>query len=226
MSVKQVDPNTCTHGSGINGTADGLHVYCAPLMWAVESAYHIMEASRILDAPDWVKSGSRWDIDAKVSGEDAAAFSKLAWEDKDRMLLPLLQDRFRMKAHLEKREIPVYDLILAKGGPKLKEATPDEAAKGYMRGQDGKIDSVSMPVSAMLAMLNNEAGRPVVDKTGLSGKYDFVLEYVPVSKAATDETGGPSIFTAVEEQLGLKLEPAKEPMDVLVIDSIEQPAAN
>jgi uncharacterized protein (TIGR03435 family) len=65
-----------------------------------------------------------------------------------------------------------------------------------------------------------------VDKTGLTGKYDFTLDYVPVAKAATDDSGGPSIFTALQEQLGLKLEPAKAPMDVLVIDSVERPTAN
>lgn len=226
VSVKQADPS-CPHGSGINGMADGVRVYCASALFAIEFAYEIREPSRIIGAPEWVKSGPRWDIDAKVSGEDAAAFSKLAWQDKYRMLRPVFEERFHLKGHIEKREIAVYDLVVAKGGPKLKQAAPDEAPKSYMRMQDeGKIDSVSMPLTAMLPMLNTEAGRPVVDKTDLTGKYDFILDYMPAAKAATDETGGPSIFTAVEEQLGLKLEPAKEPMDVLVIDSIEQPAAN
>ena len=227
VSVKQSDANGCTHGSGINGMADGLRVYCEPVLFAIEFAYGIKEPSRIIGAPEWVKSGPVWNIDAKVSGEDAAAFGKLVWEEKDGMLRPVLEERFHLKAHIERREIPVYDLVIAKGGPKLKEATPDEAAKGHLISQnEGKIESVFMPLTTMLPMLNREVGRPVVNKTGLTGKYDFMLDYVPASKAGTDQTGGPSIFTAMEEQLGLKLVPAKEPMDVLVIDSIEQPAAN
>jgi uncharacterized protein (TIGR03435 family) len=83
-----------------------------------------------------------------------------------------------------------------------------------------------MPLTSLPWILNSEVGRPVVDKTGLTGKYDFTLDYVPVAKAATDDSGGPSIFTALQEQLGLKLEPAKAPMDVLVIDAVERPAAN
>jgi len=129
---------------------------------------------------------------------------------------------------MEKREMPVYDLVIAKGGSKLKEATADEGAKGsrMMGGGGGKIEAVGAQLTSLPWMLNAEVGRPVVDKTGLTGKYDFKLEYVPAARAAADETGGPSIFTALQEQLGLKLEPAKEPMDVLVIDSIEQPAEN
>ena len=225
-SVKRADPS-CPHGSGINGMADGVRVYCAPALFAIEFAYGIREPSRIVGAPEWVKSEPRWNIDAKVAGADASDFGKLAWQDKCRMLRPLLEERFALKAHMEKRDISVFDLVVAKSGSKLKEAAADESAKSYMRSQDqGKIDSISMPLTAMLPMLNSEVGHPVVDKTGLTGKYDFVLDYVPAAKSATDETDGASIFTAIEEQLGLKLEPAKEPMDVLVIDSIEQPAAN
>jgi uncharacterized protein (TIGR03435 family) len=128
---------------------------------------------------------------------------------------------------MEKREVAVYELVVAKGGLKLKEATPNEAAKRYMRSQDeGKIDSVSMPLTAMLPMLNTEVGRPVVDKTGLAGKYDFTLDFLPTAKAGTDQSGRASIFTAIEEQLGLKLKPAKELMDVLVIDDVERAEAN
>jgi uncharacterized protein (TIGR03435 family) len=225
-SVRQADAS-CPHGSGINGMADGVRVYCATALFAIEFAYGIREPSRIVGAPEWVKSGPKWNIDAKVSGQDAAVFTKLNWQDKYRMLRPLLEERFALKAHMEKREIPVYDLVVAKSGSKLKMAAAEEAAKSYMRSQDeGKIDSVSMSLTAMLPMLNSEVGRPVVDKTGLTGKYDFTLDFMPTAKAGAEEMGRPSIFTAIEEQLGLKLEPTKEPMDVLVIDSIEQPTAN
>ena len=227
VSVKQADPNGCTHGSGMDGKPDGLRVYCEPVLFAIEFAYGIREPSRIIGAPEWVKSGPRWEIDAKVSGEDATTFGKLAFQDRCRMLRPILEERFHLKAHIERRDVAVYDLVVAKGGSKLKVATPDEESKGHVGSRaEGKIESVSWAITGMLSMLNTEVGRPVVDKTGLTGKYDFMLEFVPAAKAAADETGGASIFTAIQEQLGLKLEPAKEPMDVLVIDAIEQPAGN
>jgi uncharacterized protein (TIGR03435 family) len=94
---------------------------------------------------------------------------------------------------------------------------------GY-NGQ-GRIEAISRPVVSLLPLLNDQAGRPVVDKTGLTGSYDFTLQYTAAIGAGPDATG-PSVFTALEEQLGLKLEPAKESIDVLVIDSIDKPAEN
>ena len=227
ISVKQAEPGKCPEGSGMMVLKDGVHAFCVSLGAMVQISYAIPEPSRIIGMPEWTRSGSGWNIDAKVAGEDAVAFGRLGKEDRSRMVQKLLADRFHLKAHLEKREMPVYDLVVAKGGPKLKEATADEASKSMLRGAvPGKIECVSMPLSTLPVFLNRELGKPTVDKTGLKGNYDFTLEFVPASKATTDEIGGPSIFTAVEEQLGLKLEPAKEPMDVLVIDSIEQPAAN
>jgi len=229
VSVKPVDAqDKCAEGSGRQTTPDGVHIFCVPVLFAIEAAYGIMDSSRIVGAPEWVKSGTRWNIDAKVAGEEAAAYRKLSRDDRNRMLRPLLADRFRLKAHMEQREMPVYDLVIAKGGSKLRQSTASDSAKpsGMVMREAGKIEGAGTQLTSLPWILNGEAGRPVVDKTGLTGKYDFTLEYVPASKAATDETGGPSIFTAVEEQLGLKLEPAKEPMDVLVIDSIAQPAAN
>ena len=93
-----------------------------------------------------------------------------------------------------------------------------------MRGR-GEIDSVSMPLHSLPSMLARELDRPVVDQTGLTGNYDFTLQFAPAVGADPDSQA-PSIFTAVQEQLGLKLEPAKAPLDVLVIDHVEQPSEN
>jgi uncharacterized protein (TIGR03435 family) len=227
VSVRPVDKNGCSQGSGMQTTKDGVKIFCIPLLFVIEQAYLIREPSRILDAPEWVKSSAMFDIDAKVSGEDVAAYGKLSQDNHNRMLQSLLADRFHLKAHLEQREIPIYEMVVAKGGSKLKNSTVEEAGKGHMiSGRGNKLDAVDSSLTMLPWFLNAEVGRPVVDKTGLSGKYDFTLEYVAAAKAATDESGGPSIFTALEEQLGLKLEPVKAPMDVLVIDAIEQPTAN
>ena len=121
--------------------------------------------------------------------------------------------------------MPVYELVIAKSGPKLKQATTEESAgEARLSGGRGKFEAIGAQLSSLPMLLSNEAGRPVVDKTGLTGKYDFTLKYVPASHTATDETGGASIFTALEEQLGLKLEPAKAPIEVLVIDHLEKPS--
>jgi uncharacterized protein (TIGR03435 family) len=227
VSVHAADPASCTGDAGMSTNKDGISIFCVPLLFAIEQAYQIPEAARILDVPNWVKN-VRYQIDAKVAGEDVAAFSKLGREAHGRMLQPLLADRFHLKAHIEQREMPVYELVVAKGGSKLKEAAPDEAGKGghLTTNAHGKIDAANASLAALPGLLNNEVGRPVVDKTGLTGRYTFTLNYVPMSQAATDESGGPSIFTALEEQLGLKLVTGKASMEVLVIDSIDQPAAN
>ena len=229
VAVKQAEPGKCPgpEGSGMMVLKDGIHAFCLSVQALIQITYGISEPSRMVGAPEWTRSGGGWNMDAKVAGEDVAAFGKLSPGNRNRMLQALLADRFHLRAHIEKREMPVYHLVVAKGGPKLKQATAEEESKSMLRGAvPGKIECVAMPLSTLPVFLNRELGRPTVDKTGLTGKYDFTLQFVPASRAATDETGGASIFTAIEEQLGLKLEPAKEPMDVLVIDSIEQPAAN
>ena len=227
VSVHPSDPESCTGNAGMSTSKDGLRIFCVPLLFAIEQAYRISESARILNAPDWVKN-TRYEIEAKVAGEDVAVFSKLNREAHGRMLQPVLADRFHLKTHIEQREMPVYELVVAKGGSKLKAATPeDEAGGGHMvTNGHGHIDAANARLTGLPGILNDEVGRPVLDKTGLTGKYTFTVEYVPESAVATDQSGGPSIFTAIEEQLGLKLQPAKAPMDVLVIDSIEQPAAN
>jgi len=227
VSVHPDDPASCTGDAGMRTNKDGISIFCVPLLFAISQAYQIPEQARILNAPDWVKN-VRYDIDAKVAGEDVPAFSKLDREARGRMLQPLLADRFHLKVHMEQREMPVYELVVAKGGSKLKDTAPDDAGKGghLTTNTHGKIDAANVLLAGLPGLLNNEVGRPVVDKTGLTGRYTFTLNYVPMSKAATDESGGPSIFTALEEQLGLKLQPGKASMDVLVIDSIDQPPAN
>lgn len=227
VSVHPADPNHCTSVHTVRYSSDGMVASCVPLIFVIQQAYALLQPTLILDAPQWVRTDSLWNIDAKVAVQDAARYAALRPSDKYRMMRDVLADRFHMKAHTVHREIPVYELVIAKGGPKLKEATADDAAKGHLwMRAPGDLEAVDTAIGSLPIMLNTEVGRAMVDSTGLTGRYDFTLKYVPTSKAATDETGGPSIFTAIEEQLGLKLQPSKARMDVLVIDSIEQPTAN
>jgi uncharacterized protein (TIGR03435 family) len=206
-------------------TPDGMKIECLPLQALIKYVFGMNEDSRIVGAPEWLKQSS-YTIDAKVSGEDATAYAKLSREQRSLMLQAMLADRFMLKSHRETKDLPIYALVVAKGGSKLKESSPEEAAMGMvrMRGK-GEIDSVGGSIDSLPMFLTRELDRPVVNKTGLTGKYDFTLKFQPGQSTEVDSDAA-SIFTAVQEQLGLKLEPTKSPLEVLVIDHIEKPSAN
>jgi uncharacterized protein (TIGR03435 family) len=169
------------------------------------------------------------------------------------MLQPLLAERFKLKAHTETKQLPVYELIVAKGGPKLKEATPGDTYANGFKGPDGvgrggmmrmgrgQLTGQGVPITTLTNLLSQQLQRTVVDKTGLTGKYDLELNWTPEqgegglgpppgaaspqAEPAPDATG-PSIFTALQEQLGLKLQSTKGPVETLVIDHAEMPSEN
>jgi uncharacterized protein (TIGR03435 family) len=167
----------------------------------------------------------------------------MSFEQRRTMFQSILADRFKLVVHHETRELPIYVLSVAKGGPKFKESTPDDPAatgprrRGMMM-QRGKITATDAQVSMLVTILSRQLGRTIVDKTGLTGNYDFTLEFTPDEGASAPPGSGgappppppdsaaPSIFTALPEQLGLKLESTKGPVDVIVIDHIEKPAEN
>jgi uncharacterized protein (TIGR03435 family) len=131
------------------------------------------------------------------------------------------------------KELPVYELVLAKGGAKLKETTAEEAKRGStnIEGRNHKSDGTftGITTKALATTLSGETGRAVLDKTGLTGSYDFTLTWAnddQPTAADADTASGPTIFTALHEQLGLKLESSKGPVEVLVIDSVEKPGEN
>jgi uncharacterized protein (TIGR03435 family) len=211
--------------SWLQPTPDGMKVECLSVLSLVKFAFEIVEDSRILDAPSWLKENF-YNIDAKVSGEDAAAEAQVSGEQRLLMLQVLLADRFMLKSHRETRELPIYALVVAKGGSKMKKTSPDEVARARIRMPGkGELDAVAISVDFLPQYLRGELDRPVVDKTGLTGKYDFTLRFAPGLSAEPD-SDAVSIFTAVQEQVGLRLEPSKAPLSVLVIDHVEKPSAN
>lgn len=171
---------------------------------------------------------ARFDIEAKVVPQDGTA-PKLTDAQLLSMIIPLLADRFHLRAHLEPQIKPVYDLVITKGSPKFKLDPSKQTGGGWnINNDNGKtvltIDRASMPDLA--AILSDEVHRDVIDKTGLTGAANITLKF---SDDALIEQGGPdtiSIFTAIEEQLGLKLQPSKGPVDTLVIDHAEMPTAD
>jgi uncharacterized protein (TIGR03435 family) len=246
VSVKMHNPDT--QGSRMQLTLDGVRLSNLPLQDLIVQSYGLVLSDQIAGLPSWANSG-RFDIEAKVAGGDIAAFRRLTLDQVRSMGRPILADRFKFAGHEEKRTLPLYALVVAKDGSKLKPST--------LSGQDGegggiartgliemrhgsnangatpglnKLTARGVTMDRLASILSQQGlGRVVLDNTGLTDRYDFKLSWASESAAADTnsmDTSGPSIFTAVSEQLGLKLEPRKGPVPVLVIDHIEAPSLN
>jgi uncharacterized protein (TIGR03435 family) len=249
---------------GMRVTPDGFSTDGLPLDNLLRQAFDLPR-DRILGEPEWLKS-ARYDIQAKVAPDDAPKLKSLSRQQRWAMLIPVLQDRCGLKFHHETKELEVYTLVVAKGGPKLKEAAaaapdvtagpppppksdaPGAAPAGRsqtmmrMSPQGMTFEARSATMEGLTQILSEQIGSTIVDKTGLTGKYDYTLSYMPEDGAGpigvphgapppdgsgqAQEPVGPSMFTAVQEQLGLKLVLQKQQVDVIVIDHIEQPSAN
>jgi uncharacterized protein (TIGR03435 family) len=191
----------------------------------IQGAYDI-KGDQIVGAPGWLNS-QRYDIDAKVDtsaeGEGTLASGALQ-ERSERMLQALLSNRFKLAVHRQTRMIPVYELVIAGDGAKLRESIPadaDSAAPRVIQVDSGRIMGREVPAATLARMLSDQLGRPVLDKTGLSNHYDITLQW-----QANSELPGPAISAALQEQLGLKLVPQLMPKEFLVIDYVEMPSAD
>ncbi|MGA8110922.1 MAG: TIGR03435 family protein [Acidobacteriaceae bacterium] len=191
----------------------------------VQSAYNFVLDDQILNLPGWAKS-ERFEIAAQMDPDTSAAFNKLPRDQRDRqwdrMMQSILTDRFRMQAHSETRRMPVYALMVAKNGPRLK---PAAAGSADWSAGPGRIAGHLVDMSLLSTLLSGSLGRIVVDRTGLTGHYDLTLTWTPDDQQALPDSG-PSLITALEEQLGLRLQATRAPAPVLVIDHIEKPSAN
>jgi uncharacterized protein (TIGR03435 family) len=195
-----------------------------PVRSLIMSAYNLIMLDQISGLPDWAER-ENFDVEGKLDVDTAEVFAKLPRTDQIKqsalMLQNLLADRFKLRVRIEMKDLPVYNLVVAKNGIKMKEASPSENSS-YSMGM-GRINSKAMDLAALIASLSNPAGRKIIDKTGLTGKYQVDLTW-----AWNDDPNatGPSLFSALQDQLGLKLEPAKAPVDVVVIDHLERPSEN
>ena len=205
-------------------------------------------ANQLIGGPGWLES-ARFDIIAKMDGAHgvdtnkpgfaASAADRDAVERVRLMLHHLLAERFKLRLHFETRQLPIYNLVIAKStgelGPEIKKATTDCMEEWKRQGRPearalvcGSIQRArgagmtghAVEMGPFVRDLYDWTGRLVVDRTGLTGRFDFTLNFAP---DGTTDTDAPSIFTAVQEQLGLKLEPATGPVEVLVIDAAERP---
>ena len=239
ISVKPNKTSIGSHGLIITEfTTDGFRGTNVPVHSLLLQAYGLHEGE-IIGEPPWASS-EVFDIEAKVAGPDVASFSKLDSDQRQAMLQQVLAERFKLATHRETRELPVYALTVAKGGPKLKESAIDPSVPasarrgGGVRMSMGMISANECTIPYFLSMLSRQLGRTILDRTGLTGNYDFTLRWNPdngVTASSNPPEGSqadalPSIFTAVQEQLGLKLESTKAPASVLVVDHLERPSQN
>ncbi len=206
-------------------TADGFSTGGMPTTNLIRSAFGLLMDDQIIGLPTWARS-EPLAIQAKTDADTAAALDKLPpaqrWKQTQLMMQALLADRFALKFHHATKDLPIYELAVAKDGFKMKKSPTDLGGGGTF--SDGRVEAKAISVWMFAANLSFSVGRMVVDKTGLEGSYDFTLEWAPEGADASDTR--PSIFTALEEQLGLKLESARGPVDVIVIDRIERPSEN
>jgi uncharacterized protein (TIGR03435 family) len=232
------------------------------LKFLIRVAYDVQEF-QISGGPPWINS-DKYDITAKSEGGAQGDMRSMTEEQRQAdlkrrrlMIQALLADRFKLVLHKESKEAPIYALVVAKSGLKIKELPPEAPAapsdpkepkeedkpgakgmgRGGMRMGRGELTGNGIKLSFLAEALSNQVGHKIVDKTGLNGEYDFNLKWTPdesqgpmfkgpADGAPPPDANGPSIFTALQEQLGLKLESQKAPVDLLVIDHAEKASEN
>lgn len=246
--VISVRPNKSDTWMQEGSTPDGFKAKAVTLQQLLEIAYtgspFSLSASQIEGEPAWFQS-EKFDVDARVDDSEIPALKKA--DDGDsfiaviqaatqgtpsirmRMLQELLAERFQLKTHYVTKELPVYDLVVAKGGSKLKVTAETDPKNSNIGAGDGDFDGKNVPSSLfpILFTFAREVGRPVIDRTGLKGSYDFKLKWTPEGHGGElPADAPPGLFTALQEELGLKLEASKGPVRVLVIDHVERPTEN
>src|SRR5580765_861727 len=217
VSIKR--NRTGAAASDTNTTPGRVSLVNVTMLTVILRAFRV-QRPQVVGAPDWAVN-ERYDIVA-VTG-DATALSD---ETRQAYLQALLADRCQFRFHRDTREIRVYSLVPSKNGPKLVAAT--DSGTYSMRVQpteDGRLRlrSTRGNMLRFAEILTGQVGELVADHTGLSGEYDFTLEWVPDVNASN---AGPSLFTALDEQLGLKLESTKSRVQAIVIDHVERPTEN
>lgn len=222
----------------------GLRTTGANLRYLLSLAYDVY-AFRVSGGPGWIDS-DRFDILAKPervaasynTTEDSRNMTdsqrKTAQEQVRLRLQALLADRFQLVIHRETKEGAVYALVVGKNGAKLQQADGKEEGRRGLRPERGQMTGNVASLEMLVTALSNQLGRPVLDRTGLKGNFDFKLEWTPDAAQAAPgadapplpDPSGPSLFTAIQEQLGLRLESQKGPVEMIVIDRVARPSEN
>jgi uncharacterized protein (TIGR03435 family) len=239
--VVAIRPNKSGSGAiRFGGGSDRYSATNIPINLLIQYAYDLKTTDLVSGLPGWADS-ARFDVEAKMDEETIAVLNKLPPEERiaqrQSMMQSLLTDRFQLKVRHVSKELPIYALVVAKSGLKLKDANPNNtegAHAGMTMSLNGQFTAQAIPISALAANLSARVDRTVVDKTGLTGRYDIALQWAPdathgptmADDQGTAPSERPSIFTALQEQLGLKLEATKGPVDTIVVDHVEMPSEN
>lgn len=208
--------------------------FTGEILLLIESAYGlpIESGNRILGGPSWIRNQSeRYRVTAKIAAGDHAAMLNMTAKERRQQLSwmqqSLLADRFKLKAHIEARDLPMYALVIAKNESKMESASGDAQSRLSLarNGQELEIRGIAISVEELIqSPFLRIDNRVVVDKTGLPGRFNFTLKFRATDALGTSDA--PELPTALQEQLGLKLVPETGPVEVLVIDSIERPSEN
>lgn len=222
-SIKPSDPDA--RGSSSNNDGRFLTIKNWTLKRLVQRAFGVQEY-QVAGGPNWT-DGYRFDIRAKLDERLPAIRGKEGQLRLQRMLEALLADRFQFQFHRETKVMPVYNMVVSKSGLKISEAkfTGSESTST----NNGHLTAKGLPMPSLATYLSLALQQPVLDATGVSGVFDFEMTWAQqdIGKAPdANDPAGPSIFTALQEQLGLKLELAKGPVEMIVIDHAEKPTEN
>jgi uncharacterized protein (TIGR03435 family) len=207
-----------------SGEGDSLKIKNANLILMVSEAFDLHDYL-IEGVPAWGKS-QHFDVQGKILEATPEQIKALTMEQRRAMLAGVLQQRFGLKTHWVTRDKPEYELIVAKSGSKLKESTAKQESSGL---NWDSLDATRISMDDLAKALAARLEKPVVNKTGLNGRYDIQLKWSVegqmINGEAVQDTA-PSMFTAVKETLGLELKPTHGPVQVLVVDAVEEPSAN
>ena len=250
---------------GIMTPPDGINATGVTLRDLVQMAYGV-RPYQVTGGPDWLSS-DRLEIDAKMDSSVADALKNMSTDDRNlarqKMLQALLAERFKLTIHRETKELSTYTLTIAKNGPKLKEAKPDTTPPDAAPGRGGRgggtrmmggpggmtLSGDAMTISNLVRTLSASLRSPILDNTGLTGKYQITLKWSPDNFGSAPGTGfpgpatggapgvgappdpaqdpvGPTLLVAIQEQLGLKLEKGKGQVEIIVIDRAEKASEN
>jgi uncharacterized protein (TIGR03435 family) len=246
FEVASVKLHVFARGQFAFGTADresairisGNRVTTQGLLAGLVMTAYKLRTFQVAGAPVWRDETGRvqlYDIEARAPGDGVPAM-----DDVRQMLQTLLAERFQLKFHRETKELPVYDLVMGNNPPKLKPSSPDVESKAALSANRLRMDYTNVSISELVLRIGPQFDRPLFDKTGLQGGYDFTLEYMPslpsTVNMSPDEAvalakiyppdEAPPLPVALQQQLGLKVIPAKEQVEILAIDHVERPSAN
>jgi uncharacterized protein (TIGR03435 family) len=240
FAVASIRQNVSNDGAWRLGfTKEGYSALGASVKQLIEDSYGIFDDDRIHALPKWADS-EKYDVEAKVDPVQLSAWQGMNIDQRRAVLQALLRDRFQLHVQKATEMRPIYALVVAKGGPKLKATPPENAPTGVTKGTGARVRRIQRgqlvtewQTTASFANLLFQLGlvdRHVLDMTGLTGHYDITLTWDPADTAAPASPltppVTPAIFAPLREELGLELKPRNGPVEVIIIDHVERPSAN